>query len=119
MAEINVFSEHWRINAPGLTDEQGARIAAAALGESKIYQQNRILLEQIGQDITERITRHVQEATARGGRMPVEAPQALGLHLEPPEPEPMTVDLKIEALPQRNAFNVFINGQKVMPGKGA
>ena len=112
MAEINVFSEHWRINAPGLTDEQGARIAAAALDESKIYQQNRILLEQIGQDITERITRHVQEATARGGRMPVEAPvQQSKLELGPTM---QAVDLRIESI-DGVGMNIFVNGQQVVP----
>lgn len=119
MVEMNFFGERWTVRSDGLTAEQGAEIVQRALRDSRVYQTNREVIERVGHDVSRLITQYAQEATARGGRLPVEAPQAGGLHLEPPEPPPMTMDLKIEALPHRNAFNIFINGQQVMPGKGA
>jgi len=113
---MNFFGERWTVRSPGLTQEQGAEIVQRALRDSPIYQANKAVLEAVGHDVSRLITQYAQEATG-GGRVPVEVSQPAGLHLEAPEPEPMTMALKIDAITGRG-FNVFINGQQVMPGKG-
>ena len=114
MAELNFVEGLWRVNVPGLTDEEGVQVMAQALNASRIYRDNKGLLQAVGQDVSQHITRFAQEALAAKGRLPAE-PVAAGLHLEPPVSPPLTLEVRIEAMPKEGGFNVYLNGQKVMP----
>ena len=45
MAEMNFVEGLWRVNVPGLTDEEGVQVMARALNASRIYQDNRELTD--------------------------------------------------------------------------
>ena len=84
---MNFFSDLWQVNVPGLTEEEGAQVVVRALDASRIYQDNREMLQALGEEVSRSASGIPCIAAANPGHTNRGHPRKAGIQCVPQQAE--------------------------------